>query len=57
MPPTNDVNEGALGAFRVFMRRQPQLSLLRYNAQAMFHRNETQAFMDAKFQPEDHAFI
>jgi hypothetical protein len=35
MPPTNDANEGALGAFRVLMRRQPQLSLLQYNAQAI----------------------
>ena len=57
MPPTNDVNEGALGAFRVLLRRQPQLSELHYNAQAMFKHNETQAFMEAKFQPEDYKFI
>jgi hypothetical protein len=57
MPPTNDVNEGALGAFRVLMRRQPQLSLLQYNAQAMFRHNKTQEFMQQKFQPEDHQFI
>ena len=57
MPPTNDVNEGALGSFRVLMRRQPQLSLLQYNAQAMFHRNETQEFMHQKFQAADHQFI
>jgi hypothetical protein len=57
MPPTNDVNEGALGAFRLLMRRQPQLSLLQYNAQAMFRQNETQAFMEKKFLPEDYKFI
>jgi hypothetical protein len=57
MPPTNDANEGALGAFRVLMRRQPQLSLLQYNAQAMFKKNKTQKFMQDKFQAEDHQFI
>jgi hypothetical protein len=58
LPTTNDVNEGALGSFRVLMRRQPQLTVLHYNAQAMFHHNETQAFMDAKFNdPEDFRFL
>ena len=38
MPPTNDVNETALGSFCVMMWRQPQLTLLQYNAQAMFKR-------------------
>ncbi|KAK2459568.1 hypothetical protein APHAL10511_008415 [Amanita phalloides] len=41
LPTTNDVNEGALGSL--------QLTGLQYNAQAMFHHNETQAFMEAKF--------
>jgi hypothetical protein len=57
MPATNDVNEGALGSFRVLMRRQPQLTLLQYNAQAMYSRNGTQAFMNKKFEPEDYQFI
>ena len=58
LPTTNDVNEGALGSFRVLMQRQPQLTGLQYNAQAMFHHNETQAFMEAKFtEPEDFKFI
>jgi len=57
MPPTNDVNEGALGSFRVLMRRQPHLTSLQYNAQAMYARNNTQAFMEKKFQPEDHMYI
>jgi hypothetical protein len=40
------------------MQRQPQLTGLQYNAQAMFHHNETQAFMEAKFtEPEDFKFI
>ena len=53
LPTTNDVNEGALGSFRVLMHRQPQLTVLQYNAQAMFHHNKTQAFMDAKFTSAD----
>jgi len=57
MPSTNDANEGALGAFWVLMRHQPQLSLLQYNAQAMFYKNKTQEFMNDKFQAEDHQFI
>jgi hypothetical protein len=57
MPPTNDVNEGALGSFRVLMRRQPHLTALQYNARAMFAHNDTQAFMERKFQPEDHKYI
>ena len=32
MPTINDVNEGALGQFQVMMWRQPQLTLLQYNA-------------------------
>ena len=57
MPSTNDANEDALGAFWILMRHQPQLSLLQYNAQAMFYKNKTQEFMNDKFQAEDHQFI
>ena len=53
LPTTNDVNEGALGSFRVLIRKQPQLTVLHYNAQALFHHNETQAFMSEKFGTED----
>ncbi|TEB24287.1 hypothetical protein FA13DRAFT_1797336 [Coprinellus micaceus] len=41
MLPTNDINEGALGSFRVMMRRQPQLSLSVQNAQAIMAREST----------------
>ena len=57
MPATNDVNEGALGSFCVLMQHQPQLTLLQYNAQAMFYHNNTQAFMEKNFQDEDYKFI
>ncbi|KAF9476975.1 hypothetical protein BDN70DRAFT_811358 [Pholiota conissans] len=57
MPATNDENEGALGSFRKLMRHQPQLTLLSYNAIAMFFRNNTQAFMAAKFIKEDYTHL
>ncbi|TEB22546.1 glutamic acid-rich protein [Coprinellus micaceus] len=58
MLPTNDINEGALGSFRVMMCRQPQLSLSGQNAQAMYFRNETQTFMKQYFvKPEDLQFL
>ena len=53
MPATNDENEGALGSFRLLMRQQPQLTLLNHNALAMYFRNNTQAFMAAKFTEEE----
>ena len=53
----NDVNEGALGSFHVLMQWQPQLTLLQYNAQAMFYHTDTQTFMKNKFQAEDYKFI
>jgi hypothetical protein len=49
MPATNDVNEGALGAFRIQMRTKPQLTMTNHNALAMFEHNDTQNFMNALF--------
>lgn len=58
MPATNDVNEGALGAFCNSMQRQPQLALLGHNALKMYFTNSKQAFMAAKFtQPDDYQFL
>ena len=57
MPSTNDVNEGALGQFRVMIRRQPQLTLLQYNAHTMFARNETATFMDEMFTEDTHKYV
>ncbi|KAF8810467.1 hypothetical protein BYT27DRAFT_7221984 [Phlegmacium glaucopus] len=58
MPATNNVDEGALGSFRVLMRKQPQLTLLQHNALAMFFRNDTEAFMAKMFtEKEDYAFL
>jgi hypothetical protein len=49
MPATNDVNEGALGAFHIQMQIKPQLTMTNYNAFAMFEHNNTQNFMNALF--------
>lgn len=57
LPPTNDLNEGALGSFRQFMRFNPSATLLRFNSQTMFQRNDTQTFIDAKFTTEDHQYV
>lgn len=57
MPSTNDANEGALGSFRVYLRAKPSTSMHHYNAQAVFRRNETQLFMNAKLDEEDHKYI
>jgi hypothetical protein len=57
LPATNDVNEGALGSFRVFIRHQPQLTPLHFNALAMFNRNNTGAFMKSKLTPLDKKFM
>jgi len=46
-----------LGSFRVLLRRQPQLTLMQFNAQAMYTRNNTEAFMAKKFQLDDHQYI
>ncbi|THU76746.1 hypothetical protein K435DRAFT_596010, partial [Dendrothele bispora CBS 962.96] len=57
MPATNDVNEGALGSYRVMMRFKPTLTIQQYNAMVLYARNDTQAFMDAKFTNEDFRYI
>jgi hypothetical protein len=57
MPSTNDANEGQLGAYRVNMRNCPSQSMHQWNSLRMFSQNDTQAFMDATFQPKDHTFI
>ena len=45
----------------MLMSRQPQLTLLNHNALAMFYKNNTQAFMAAKFsvitEPEDYQYL
>jgi hypothetical protein len=57
MPPTNDVNEGALGALRSYLRKNPNSTMHQYNALAMFKFNDTAKFVHQEFMPEDHAYV
>ncbi|KAF8153365.1 hypothetical protein B0H34DRAFT_663367 [Crassisporium funariophilum] len=57
MPATNNVNKGALGAYRVYMRSRPNSTLLSYNAFAVCQKNNTLAFMGAKFNEEDNRYV
>jgi hypothetical protein len=57
MPATNDANEGALGQWRVFARAKPNSTVQHFSGASAFFRNDTQVFMDAKFQAGDHQYI
>lgn len=58
LPPTNDANEGALGSMRRCKRERPLLSQHLWNASKMYHKNDTEAYMDTKLSDEaTHAFI
>ena len=56
-PPTNDVNEGALGSLRSHLRKKPGTTVLQFNALKKFKFNQTSAFVRKEFLPEDYAFI
>jgi len=58
MPATNDINEGALGAFHIQMWTKPQLTMTNHNACAMFECNNTQNLMNEIFtEPGDLKFL
>lgn len=57
MPTTNDANEGGLAGMRLDKRSTPNATTQDYNGRAMFSRNNTQAYMDANFEPVDHLFV
>lgn len=58
MPPTNDVNEGALGAMRIHMRMKHNTTVQLYNALARYRHNKTAAFSKQMLTSvEDKAFI
>lgn len=54
MPPTNDTNEGTLGAARVFSRTNPTGTWLLFNAVFKFKRNDTHGFRDAMLSNAEH---
>jgi hypothetical protein len=56
MPPTNDVNEGALGTWRVWTRRFPCLTLHKYNALMTNRANKTEEYMEANFTDDQYSW-
>ncbi|KAH9912207.1 uncharacterized protein B0H18DRAFT_890546 [Fomitopsis serialis] len=57
MLSTNDANEGALGAYRLWTRQNPRRTQAYFNAQKRYHENRTQDFMDAMLDEGDHTHI
>ncbi|KAJ7585750.1 hypothetical protein C8J56DRAFT_862229 [Mycena floridula] len=55
--PTNDVNEGLLGTYRVDARKNPTKTLHQFNHLTIWARNETQAFMDTMLTQSDQQHI
>jgi hypothetical protein len=53
MPAHNDNNEGLLGGWRKFSRESPSSTVAHFTDQAMFKRNETQAFIDDHMNTEE----
>ncbi|KAJ7353020.1 hypothetical protein DFH08DRAFT_804606 [Mycena albidolilacea] len=54
IPPTNDVNESILGGWRVYSRTRGG-TVKHFSARAVYHRNNTEAFADAKLNTEEDA--
>ncbi|KAF7329261.1 hypothetical protein MKEN_00187000 [Mycena kentingensis (nom. inval.)] len=54
---TNDINEGALGWMRVFLRRRPRMTQHQMNARFMYERNETEAWMEKNLSEADERYL
>ncbi|KAJ7588295.1 hypothetical protein C8J56DRAFT_890101 [Mycena floridula] len=57
MPCTNDVNEGILGSYRVYMWLCSSMSLHQWNVIQMYNRNKTESFVERMFEEKDHQFM
>ncbi|KIJ31592.1 hypothetical protein M422DRAFT_81641, partial [Sphaerobolus stellatus SS14] len=57
MLSTNDINEGALGRYRVTIRRNPNMTEEGYNSSTMSKLNGTLAWMEDRLTSEDRAII
>jgi hypothetical protein len=57
MPTTNDPLEGACGDVRVWKRKAPNMTLVTFNARKMYKQNNTAAYIEKNFGPEDHKFV
>ncbi|KAL5483219.1 hypothetical protein ACEPAI_8449 [Sanghuangporus weigelae] len=54
MPATNDANEGALGSYRVFARKNPNGSIKLFNSLFRYKRNETESFIQKRLTDREH---
>ncbi|KIJ32511.1 hypothetical protein M422DRAFT_265676 [Sphaerobolus stellatus SS14] len=57
MLSTNDINEGALGSYRVTMRQAPNMTEETYNASTMSKMNGTLTWMEETCTPKDRASL
>jgi hypothetical protein len=57
MNPCNDHNEGALGSFRVGIRKAPNMTLSSWNSRAMYKKNGTRDFSRKFLNKNNHTFI
>ncbi|KAJ6565328.1 hypothetical protein DFH09DRAFT_1315104 [Mycena vulgaris] len=55
IPPTNDANEGGLGGWRLHAQMRVASTVAHFSAQTAYHRNNTEAFADAKLNTEEDA--
>lgn len=56
-PPTNDVNEGALGSLCSQHHKKPNMTILHFNALKKFKFDQTAAFVKQQLLPEDYIFV
>jgi len=57
MPATNDDDEGALGAYRLYARKKPTASTATYNAQARVKQNNTEKWMEDNLIAGEHSWL
>ncbi|TFY54149.1 hypothetical protein EVG20_g9828, partial [Dentipellis fragilis] len=57
MEPTNDKNEGNLGAYHVNQRKNLSITQHQYNARVSFKRNKTSAYIKDILQPVDCRYL
>ncbi|KIM73249.1 hypothetical protein PILCRDRAFT_15396 [Piloderma croceum F 1598] len=57
MNATNDHNEGALGAYRVGARQAPSMTLVQWNAQAMYKQNHTHQWIKSTLASKQLSFL
>ncbi|KAH7890481.1 hypothetical protein F5I97DRAFT_1973003 [Phlebopus sp. FC_14] len=57
METTNDANEGALGTFRITLRRAPRMSLAQFNARFKYRKNQTGKYIKTHFSHSHRKYL